>query len=172
MSLRHALLAMLAERPKSGYELTKEFDREMGNVWAARHSQIYPELAKLLAGGLIQLDDEGPRGRKSYRITPDGRREAIAWLRDSDDRTVRNEALLKMFFLELLSPDEQRALLQRERAFFVERRDYYRGLPPGTNPIKVELGSRYSQAMIEWLDYALAAVDARVAGAVAATPAE
>ena len=159
MSLRHALLAMLADRPKSGYELTKEFDREMGNVWAARHSQIYPELAKLLAAGLIELEDEGPRGRKSYRITPAGRDEAVAWLRNGGDRTVRHESLLKMFFLELLSPDEQRTLLHRERAYFAERLAYYRGLPPGTNPVKVELGSRYNQAMIDWLEYALSQVE-------------
>jgi DNA-binding PadR family transcriptional regulator len=161
VSLRHALLAMLADRPKSGYELTKEFDREMGNVWAARHSQIYPELAKLLAAGLIELEDEGPRGRKSYRITPAGRDEAIAWLRNGGDRTVRNEALLKMFFLELLAPDEQRALLRRELAYFAERLAYYQGLPAGTNPVKIELGSRYNQAMIDWLEYALGQVDAQ-----------
>lgn len=161
--MRHALLAMLADRPKSGYELTKEFDREMGNVWAARHSQIYPELAKLLAAGLIELEDEGPRGRKSYRITPAGRREAIAWLRNGGDRTVRNESLLKMFFLQLLGPQEQRALLERELAYFRERLAYYRSLPPATNPVKVQLGSRYNQAMIEWLEYALTQVDAPVA---------
>jgi DNA-binding PadR family transcriptional regulator len=159
---------MLAERPKSGYELTKEFDREMGNVWAARHSQIYPELAKLLAAGLIELEDEGPRGRKSYRITPDGRREAIVWLRGSGDRTVRNEALLKMFFLELLARDEQRALLERELAYFRERLAYYQGLPPGSNPVKAELGSRYNAAMIEWLEYAMGQIDAQAPEAMAA----
>jgi DNA-binding PadR family transcriptional regulator len=166
VSLRHALLAMLAERPKSGYELTKEFDREMGNVWAARHSQIYPELAKLLAGGLIELEDEGPRGRKSYRITDAGRREAITWLRDGGDRTVRNESLLKMFFLELLGPDEQRMLLERELAYFRERLAYYRALPAGTtHPVKIELGSRYNRAMIEWLEYALDQVGVEAAAA-------
>jgi DNA-binding PadR family transcriptional regulator len=166
VSLRHALLAMLAERPKSGYELTKEFDREMGNVWAARHSQIYPELAKLLAGGLIELEDEGPRGRKSYRITDAGRREAITWLRHGGDRTVRNESLLKMFFLELLEPDEQRVLLERELRYFRERLAYYRALPAGrTHPVKIELGSRYNQAMIEWLEYALDQVGVEAAAA-------
>lgn len=163
MSLRHALLAMLAERPKSGYELTKEFDREMGNVWAARHSQIYPELAKLLAAGLIELEDEGPRGRKSYRITAEGRRDAIAWLRGTGDRTVRNEALLKMFFLELLAPDDQRAVLERELAYFRERLRHYRSLPSGTHPVKAELASRYHQAMIECLEYALTEVEAQAA---------
>jgi PadR family transcriptional regulator, regulatory protein AphA len=155
VSLRHALLAMLAERPKSGYELTKEFDREMGNVWAARHSQIYPELAKLLAGGLIELDGEGPRGRKSYRITEPGRHEATAWLRDGADRTVRNEALLKMFFLDLLDAAEQRALIERELDHHRQRLSYYDALGDGSNRVKAQLGSRYNQAMIDWLEFAL-----------------
>ena len=154
MSLRHALLAMLAERPKSGYELTKEFDREMGHVWAARHSQIYPELAKLLAGGMIELEDEGPRGRKSYRITADGRDEAVRWLRHGGDRTVRNEALLKMFFIDLLEPPEREALIDRELDHHRRRLDYYEGLREAAHPLKTELGTRYSLAMIEWLEYA------------------
>ena len=154
MSLRHALLAMLAERPKSGYELTKEFDREMGNVWAARHSQIYPELAKLLAGGLIELEDEGPRGRKSYRITPRGRDEAVGWLRGGGDRTVRNESLLKMFFIDLLDPAEREALIDRELDHHRRRLAYYEGLGDGTHPLKTQLGTRYNVAMIEWLEYA------------------
>lgn len=155
MSLRHALLAMLAEQPKSGYELTKEFDREMGNVWAARHSQIYPELAKLLAGGLIELEDEGPRGRKSYRITPHGRDEAVGWLRSGGDRTVRNEALLKMFFLDLLDPVERRDLIERELDHHRRRLAYYASLGDGVHPLKTQLGSRYNEAMIEWLEFAL-----------------
>lgn len=158
MSLRHALLAMLAEQPKSGYELTKEFDREMGNVWAARHSQIYPELAKLLEAGLIALDDEGPRGRKRYRITPDGRAEAIAWLQHTGDRTIRNEALLKMFFLELLAPEDQRRLLDRELEYHRHRLDYYRSLP-APESAKAQLGARYNEAMIGWLEFVLAHVD-------------
>lgn len=159
MSLRHALLAMLAERPKSGYELTKEFDREMGNVWAARHSQIYPELAKLLAAGLIELDDEGPRGRKRYRITEDGHDEAVTWLRHQGDRTIRNEALLKMFFLELLGDEERSALLHRELAYHRERLDYYLGLPE-PEAVKAQLGARYNEAMIGWLEFALAQIEA------------
>ncbi|MBA3728896.1 MAG: PadR family transcriptional regulator, partial [Actinobacteria bacterium] len=45
MSLRHALLGLLAERPMSGYDLTKVFDSSLAYVWSAKHSQIYPELA-------------------------------------------------------------------------------------------------------------------------------
>ena len=53
LSLRHGLLGLLAGRPMSGYELTKTFDGSLRYVWAAQHSQIYPELGRLLAAGLI-----------------------------------------------------------------------------------------------------------------------
>src|SRR5438093_632739 len=47
MSLRHALLGLLADHPMTGYDLTRTFDRSLANVWPASHSQIYPELARL-----------------------------------------------------------------------------------------------------------------------------
>jgi len=64
MSLRHGLLDLLAAEPRSGYDLSRYFEVSMGNVWPAQHSQIYPELAKLAAEGLIAQTGSGPRGRK------------------------------------------------------------------------------------------------------------
>ena len=43
MSLRYAVLGLLARRPSTGYELTQTFDRSLRTSWHARHSQIYPE---------------------------------------------------------------------------------------------------------------------------------
>ena len=45
MSLSHALLGLLAVRPRSGYELTKVFGGDLGRyAWQAGHTSIYPEL--------------------------------------------------------------------------------------------------------------------------------
>ena len=55
MSLRHALLGLLAEHPASGYELTKQFERSLAHVWSAKHSQIYPELAKMAAASGVGI---------------------------------------------------------------------------------------------------------------------
>ena len=46
MSLRHALLGLLAVQPATGYELAQKFDASLGTAWHASHSQIYPELAR------------------------------------------------------------------------------------------------------------------------------
>ena len=35
MSLKHALLGLLADAPASGYELTKQFELSLANVWNA-----------------------------------------------------------------------------------------------------------------------------------------
>ena len=76
MSLRHAVLGLLADGPASGYDLLKMFDRSLAFVWPASQSQLYGELNRLADDGLIEVSNEGPRGRKDYAITDQGRAEA------------------------------------------------------------------------------------------------
>src|SRR3954462_7840845 len=99
MSLRHAVLGMLDEAPASGYDLLKRFEQAMSNVWAATQSQLYGELGKLEKAGLIRVLAEGPRGRKEYEITEDGRVELRHWLVEvKPHRSPRNEVLLRVYF--------------------------------------------------------------------------
>ncbi|HVC24518.1 MAG TPA: helix-turn-helix transcriptional regulator [Acidimicrobiales bacterium] len=83
MSLRHALLALLAVQPMTGYDLTKQFDRSVAFVWHAPHSQIYPELRKLEAAGLVtaQSEPRGARGTKrTYSVTDAGIADLVEWV--------------------------------------------------------------------------------------------
>src|SRR3954470_17490808 len=92
VSLRHALLGMLAVQPGTGYELAQRFDSSMSNAWYASHSQIYPELAKLCEGGLLEVVGQGPRRSRTFGITEEGRRELRDWLVESEpNRSQRNE---------------------------------------------------------------------------------
>ncbi len=116
MSLSHALLGLLAVAPASGYELTKEFERDLGRyAWQAGHTSIYPELAKLARRGLVGVVHEGARGAKTYDITPEGREELRTWLLTppSTAAAVRNEQVLRMFLLSALAPADQKAVLTR-----------------------------------------------------------
>lgn len=107
MSLRHALLGLLVFRPGSGYDLLKMFDTSLRYVWPAKQSQIYGELTKLDATGLIKVTDEGPRGRKQYSLTPEGQAETVRWLTETrESRPQRNPMLLQTFFLGLLPREE------------------------------------------------------------------
>jgi DNA-binding PadR family transcriptional regulator len=165
MSLRHALLNLLAGEPMSGYDLSRRFDESMANVWPAQHSQIYPELAKLLAGGLIAQTGEGPRGRKVYETTPAGLDALRSWLRDTPpDYAVRFEALLRVFCLWALPGDEALAQLSRDRAEYVRHRtqmevavaevDWSQSPSHRTARLSIEFGLRFYGALIEWIDWA------------------
>jgi len=118
MSLRYALLGLLADRPYSGWQLLKHFEGSLAYAWPARHSQIYPELARLREAGLIEQTGEGPRGAKEYTLTSTGREEVERWLRETTpSRNTRDEALLRVFFLWLLDPEEAAEYLDREVEF-------------------------------------------------------
>jgi PadR family transcriptional regulator, regulatory protein AphA len=165
MSLRHALLNLLAGEPMSGYDLSNRFSASMANVWPAQHSQIYPELAKLLADGLIVQTGEGPRGRKVYETTPAGVEALRSWLRDSrPDYSVRFEAMLRVFCIWALPREEALAQLSRDRAEYVRHQaqieeatavvDWGASAVDRASRLSIEFGRRFFTALIEWIDWA------------------
>lgn len=109
MSLRIAALGLLAQHPGSGYDLLKRFEKSMANVWPATQSQLYGELNKLAAAGLIEVSDVGARGRKEYRVTDAGRAELVRWVTNpQDDPPHRSPELLRVFLLGEVPPEQAR----------------------------------------------------------------
>jgi DNA-binding PadR family transcriptional regulator len=161
MALRYALLGAIADQPRSGYELLKHFEQSLAYAWPASHSQIYPELARLLEDGLIEQTGSGARNSKTYSVTEAGLDEVRAWLRDTTpDRRVRSDAALRTFFLWLLEPYQAVDQLEREREYwtgvlaeFLRIRDE----PTGHNKkartfrIALEGGIRTVEARLAWL---------------------
>ncbi|HEV3173704.1 MAG TPA: PadR family transcriptional regulator [Actinocrinis sp.] len=112
MSLRHALLGLLREGPKSGYDLLQMFKRSLHQTWPATQSQVYTELTKLADAGLLVVTAHGPRGRKEYTLTDAGLEELRRWMLETEpDRYPRSEALLRVFLLGALTRDEARDYL-------------------------------------------------------------
>ncbi|MFC6067755.1 PadR family transcriptional regulator [Streptomyces ochraceiscleroticus] len=122
MSLRYALLGLLADEAGSGYELTKKFERSLDRyAWHAKHNQVYQELNRLAADGLAEVVEEGARGRKTYAITEAGRADLRQWLLNPPrNPVVRNEFVLRLFLLFALDPKEARVVLA-EYAAAVQR---------------------------------------------------
>ncbi|WP_214401690.1 PadR family transcriptional regulator [Pseudonocardia lacus] len=146
MSLSHALLGLLAASPATGYDLAREFERDFGRyAWQAGHASIYPELGKLAARELVQVVDEGPRGSKTYDITPAGREELRQWLlRPPGSGVVRNSHVLRMFLIPVLDEDDQRAMLaaieEQATAAAAELRVVLSTIPPSDGSPRSELG--------------------------------
>jgi DNA-binding PadR family transcriptional regulator len=100
MSLPHAILTALIEKPSSGLELTRRFDMSIGYFWSATHQQIYRELGKLEQAGFIRAlpQDVPARGQKrEYEVLPAGREELIAWVaRPEDPKPLRDAFGLRL----------------------------------------------------------------------------
>ncbi len=172
MSLPHAILTALLEKPSSGLELTRRFDRSIGYFWSATHQQIYRELGRLEAEGFIRaLPSRQPvRGqKKSYEVLPAGRAELARWTAASQDpKPHRDAMLLRLRAAAVVGTDgieddlrRHLELHQRQLAEYqdIELRDF----PPGRDDPEDRLRHLVLRAGIDletfwarWLEHALA----------------
>jgi PadR family transcriptional regulator, regulatory protein AphA len=151
VSLRHALLGMLADHPGSGYDLLKRFELSLNFVWQAKQSQLYGELGKMAEAGLIEVTGTGARNRKEYAITDAGRAELRRWLiGEAPDRTIRNEMLLRVFFLWTLEREEAVAYLEAVEGWAALRVDALEQLRERIKGFESRPGDLYSMAALEY----------------------
>jgi DNA-binding PadR family transcriptional regulator len=104
MSVKHALLGILSERDRHGYELKSAFDERVGEFWGLNYGQIYITLDHLEREGLVERRNEPQNKRperKIYHVTAEGRRELESWLVRPVARTraLRDELFIKLLFL-------------------------------------------------------------------------
>ena len=71
--IRLAILSLLSEGPKHGYQLMKEMETRSGGFYKASAGSIYPTLQQLEDEGLVEA--EMIAGRRTYRLTVAGRAE-------------------------------------------------------------------------------------------------
>ena len=83
MSLPYALLGLLEDHPRHGYELKHLYDERFGASESLKFGQVYSTLARLLRDGRINIAaieaGQGPE-KKLYVITPDGVDDLERWL--------------------------------------------------------------------------------------------
>jgi len=116
MSLKHALLGVIAARPMSGYELSQFFDSSTGWVWTATHSQIYPLLGKMEAEGIIESENKirGTKlNRKIYTITPSGMTELLQWVSTPHPTSgTRDSVLTQALLFDMIDPARAASILR------------------------------------------------------------
>jgi DNA-binding PadR family transcriptional regulator len=74
--VRIALLSLLADTPRHGYELMKELEARSGGVYQASAGTVYPTLQQLEDEGLVASGERD--GKRVYRLSAAGRRELEA----------------------------------------------------------------------------------------------
>lgn len=123
----YVILGLLSEESLSGYEIKKIVDTRLSFFWSESFGQIYPELKRLAAEGLIAVcgnsvstDSKNSKQSIKYQITGPGRLELEEWLKTPVEKeTVRYELLLKLYFS---NADSSATMLQHIREFEVNHR--------------------------------------------------
>lgn len=115
----------------SGYAIKKAADQSTQNFWPISLALVYPELARLEAGGLLsrRSDPHGGRARSAYAITAKGEKALAAWLRSAKVAPVqiRDEAMLKLFLADALGERDQLELIRTLRERNREKKEALQG---------------------------------------------
>lgn len=167
MSIQHALLTSLLEKPSTGYGLASRFDRSIGYFWHASHQQIYRELRRMAVAGWVVADEDGQVGgrkRKTYRVLPAGTDELRRWVSEpAPDLDGQRELLVKLRAEAVLGPLGARDELLRLMACHEARLDTFRQIekrdfPEGQMTVSQQLQYRVLAMGIQseesWLAWA------------------
>lgn len=105
----YGLLGMLATRPWTSYELTRQVRRSLRFMWSTSEGHLYREQVRLVALGWAHVEEEpaGLRTRKRYTITAEGRAALAAWLStEPQEPTLQIEGIVRTFFADQGSPEQ------------------------------------------------------------------
>src|SRR5690348_15316635 len=69
--VRAAILALLREGPRNGYQIMSEIEERSGGAWRPSPGAVYPALSQLADEGLIEAEESG--GKRTFRLTDEGR---------------------------------------------------------------------------------------------------
>lgn len=174
-TLGYALLGLLAREALSGYDLAQRLRGRVGFFWSARHSQIYPELARLEGAGLVRhevVPQADRPDKKVYTITEAGLAALRAWVvAPVAPAAPRDELVLKAYSLWLGDPAEAAALLREQERLHREHQTGYEarlarleatfgaalrepGGPPFATFLALSRGIGYEREYADWCGWA------------------
>ena len=178
MSLEHAILGFLRERPMTGYDLKNVcFDESASHFWTADQSQVYRTLDRLETRRLVRAKRERQTSRpdrKIYSITDTGGAELDAWIARSDTPPpLRDPFLIRLRFAADLPDDDLLGLLRDRRDALQERLESLRvrsaegSAEPRDRATLLHRLTRVAgatdvRAEIDWIDDSLELLEARI----------
>src|SRR5664279_3473559 len=166
MSVPYALLGLLEQQPRHGYDLKRLFDRYFAPDHPVAFAQVYSTLERLERRGRVRLDAieraEGP-DRRLYAITDDGTRELERWLDEPLEAEPHLQAsLFTKVVLAILSGRPVEPLVDAERHAHLERMRELTAIRR-TAAMPLALLADYAlfhlEADLRWLDVTAARVD-------------
>ncbi|MGV9821788.1 PadR family transcriptional regulator [Nocardia xishanensis] len=187
MALRNAVLAALLEGEASGYDLAKGFDASVANFWMATPQQLYKELERMAADGLIEtrvVQQERRPNKRLHAITPAGRAALHEFIAEQAKPTaIRDELMVKVQGMDVEDAPAVRAAVSDKLAWAQAKLERYERLrsrlldgrseqaylteAERVGPYLTLLrGISFEQENIRWAEFVLSVIDRRIAAHV------
>ena len=165
MSVRHAILGLLAQHPRHGYELRAAFSAVIGGDenWDVKPAQIYSTLNRLEEAGLVHqqaIEQNGGPEKRIYGLTDAGRQT----LRDWFALGIAPEHQRDDFFVKLMTAlvsgaadpgriiQIQRSLLYQELHAATTLRETYNPRAEIAQILLLDKSIMHIEADLRWLD--------------------
>ncbi|MFC6344720.1 PadR family transcriptional regulator [Nocardioides hankookensis] len=161
MSVKQALLALLEEGPRYGYQLRAQFEQRTGATWPLNVGQVYTTLTRLERDGLVVGAGADGEGHVVYRITDEGRDAVAAWFTTPVERTQppRDELAIKLALAVTVPGVDVATVIQQQRSATMSALQDYtrlkRQAEGGERSWSLVLDSLVfaAEAEIRWLDH-------------------
>lgn len=166
VSVKHSLLAVLADGDRYGYQLRAEFEERTGATWPLNIGQVYTTLSRLERDGFVEPAGQDAQNHVFYRITEAGREELLSWFARPVTRAERprDELAVKLALAVTVGGIDVAGIVHAQRKHALAAlQDYTRvkarlGVEELAAGLVVESMIFQCEAEIRWLDH----VEARV----------
>lgn len=165
MSVRNAILGLLAQKPRHGYELHSAFSSVVGGAtWDVKPAQIYTTLERLEESGLVQTKSDLGKGREPdrriYAITRDGHEALKSWFDEGVPTEHQRDEFYVKLMIGLISGEADPARIiqtQRSRLFqelhdATTQRDKYDPVVEIAQILLTDKAIMHLEADLRWLD--------------------
>ncbi len=165
MTVKHALLGLLAQGPMHGYELKTAFEETVGTLWELNIGQVYNTLRLLERDCWVKLQGQEQEGRgparKVYAITDAGREELARWLAEPvrQPRRLKDAFYIKLVFHRLLRLGDVQTLIWNQRQAYLHVLHQLNALRADVDveddpftALLLEGGAFHLEADLKWLD--------------------
>jgi DNA-binding PadR family transcriptional regulator len=165
LSVRNAILGLLAQKPRHGYELHAAFSAVVGGAtWDVKPAQIYTTLERLEESGLVHTESDLGEGREPerriYAITPDGHDALKEWFAEGvPTEHQRDEFYVKLMIGLISGEADPTKIIQTQRSHLYQglhdataQRDSYDPQIEIAQILLIDKAIMHLEADLRWLD--------------------
>jgi len=166
MSIRHAILGLISQKPRHGYETRIAFEALVGGGenWEVKPAQIYTTLDRLEEAGLVVRSSDLGEGeepsRRVYMITLQGEEALREWLASGVvPAHQRDEFFIKLMVGLISGQADPERLIQKQRVLLFQelhaatmQRDSYDPRTEMAQILLLDKAIMHLEADLRWLD--------------------